>query len=110
MAQERYHCAGSSPEVCLTDVQLSRADNRAVIESTFAELQRLGMPQIKQVKALPSGSNTLLEGDTAYMVVSPSMQEQDAVHSAATSFAYMADIGRCSSGDFESLICIADYF
>lgn len=103
MGQDRYHCAGSSPEVCLTDVQLSRIDNREVIESTFAELHRLGMPQMKQVKALPPGSNVLTDGDTAYMVVFPSMQPQDAVHSAATNFSYTADISKCSSNDFESL-------
>ncbi len=103
IAQERFSCAGSSPNVCLTDIQLSRKDNRSVLEQTFAELNRLGMPRINHVKPLAPGSNILLDGDTAFVVASPLSDTSEAVHSAATTFAYSVDLSTCPSENFEDL-------
>lgn len=110
MSEDRYSCSGSMPEVCLTDVQLSQSDQRESIQKVFAELQRRGLPRVNHVKPLPTGSNNLLEGDTAYVVISALTDQADAVHSAATTFSYSIDLSVCPAENFEDLYVAQNIF
>ncbi len=82
---EELRCRESSPQVCLTEVQVHRQDLRPFLSEVFGVLETLGAPSVSVAGPGLGMSPDAQKRGEARLVVQPSMTRPQAVRSAVSS-------------------------